>query len=285
MPVCLLEDRTVVHVSGPDARTFLQGLVSNDVMKAAPDTAVWCALLTPQGKYLYDFFVLGDEDGLLLDVRTDDTAALIKKLSMFKLRAKIALVDMTGDYAVYAGFDAMPPASGANVRQFADPRLPNAGWRALVATSARTEFEAAVGGIADIAEYERHRTGLGLPAAPVDLVAEKSILLEAGFDELNGVDWKKGCYMGQELTARTKYRGLVKKRLVPVRIEGPAPAPETPVLDGERNVGEMRSHAGAMGMALLRLDAIRAGRRLHANGASLVPVTPTWMVLPAAEAE
>jgi folate-binding protein YgfZ len=132
----------------------------------------------------------------------------------------------------------------------------------------------------DPVEYDRLRLSLGVADGSKDLVLEKAILLEAGFDELNGVDWKKGCYMGQELTARTKYRGLVKKRLMPVRVDGPLPAPGTPVMLGDQEAGELRSGSDGLALALLRLDAVEAaagtGRKLSAGEATLEPVKPPW---------
>ena len=133
--------------------------------------------------------------------------------------------------------------------------------------------------------YEDLRLGLGVPDGSRDLVVEKSILLEAGFDELNGVDWHKGCYIGQELTARTKYRGLIKRRLVPVAIDGPAPTPGTVVTADGRDVGEMRSSNGGRGLALLRTDAVVEKKRLMAGDAVIVPTKPAWMHFDAGEPE
>jgi folate-binding protein YgfZ len=147
----------------------------------------------------------------------------------------------------------------------------------------RDRLDAALGGLARApqADYDRHRRRLGVPESGDELVAEKSILLENGIDELNGVDWQKGCYVGQELTARTKYRGLIKKRLLPVEIEGPAPAPGTPVTLGEHEAGELRSAADGVGLALLRLEmldaAVLEGEPLRAGDARLTVQRPDWM--------
>jgi tRNA-modifying protein YgfZ len=164
-----------------------------------------------------------------------------------------------------------------------DPRLAQLGARAILDRAildrerlARVGAEFAQ---ADFAAYDRHRLALGIPDGSRDLVPEKSILLEAGFDELNGVDWQKGCYVGQELTARTKYRGLIKKRLFPVHIDGPAPPPGTMVTAEGRDAGELRSSRDGQGLALLRLDAVGAGLRLMAGQAALRPVEPDWMRL------
>ena len=274
MPISLLPDRGVVEVAGEDRIAFLQGLVSNDVAAARPGEAVWAALLSPQGKWQADFLILPDGDRLLLDCERAQAAALAQRLSRFRLRSRIALRDASGEFHVHAawgGEDA--PTEGIAAR---DPRLPEAGQRLLLAAPhpAAAPFEA----------WDRHRLALGLPDGGRDLDADKTVLLEAGFDELHGVSWTKGCYMGQELTARTKYRGLVKRRLMPVAVDGLLPPRGTPVQDAagtER--GEMRSGLGDQGLALLRLDALDRGP-LRCGDAVLTPRVPDWMRLPARDA-
>ena len=263
MPVSQLPARAVVEITGEDRVTFLQGLVSNDVARAAPGRAVFAALLTPQGKWLADFFIHATDDALLLDCEAAHAPMLVQRLSKFRLRSKVALRETALPVLVGWG-DAAPPPDAVP-----DPRLAQAGWRALS------------GDAPDLcAEYDAHRLALGLPDGSADLRAEQTVLLEAGFDELHGVSWEKGCYMGQELTARTKYRGLVKRRLVPVRVTGPLPAPGTPItLDGAEQ-GEMRSGQGALGIALLRLPAI-AAPALACGDATLTPAPAPWMALPA----
>lgn len=280
MPIALLPDRGVVEVAGEDRVPFLQGLVSNDVAAARPGQAVFAALLTPQGKWLADFLILADGDRLLLDCARAQAAMLVQRLQRFRLRSKVALRDASAEFAVHAawGGTAAPPGTIAAP----DPRLPEAGWRILLPVPLRAA-EAPPPLPADAAPeaWDRHRLALGLPEGAHDLEPEKSVLLEAGFDELHGVSWTKGCYTGQELTARTKYRGLVKRRLVPVVVEGTLPAPGTPVLDAagaER--GEMRSGRDGRGLALLRLDALDQGV-LRCGEARLTPEVPAWMRLPA----
>jgi len=285
----LLDDRGVIAVEGPDAREFLQGLISNDIEKVTPERAIYAALLTPQGKYLFDFFVSQAGDRLLFDCERARLPNLQKRLRMYKLRAQAELADVSEEVAVAALWGADAPAAAGLGNEagsakslddgtlFVDPRLPEAGLRAVLPTDRAAEtlegFGAAIG---DAADYDCHRLALGLPDASRDLVVDKAILLESGFDELNGVDWNKGCYMGQELTARTKYRGLVKKRLVPVAIDGPAPEPGTPLKAADREVGEMRSSLDGMGLALVRLDAIETGDVLAADGATVTPRKPDW---------
>jgi len=270
MPIALLPGRGVVEVTGEDRVSFLQGLVSNDVTEAAPGRAVWAALLTPQGKWLADFFVLTDGERLLLDCARDQAPMLATTLSRYRLRAKVALRDASADFTVHTAWGGAEAPPGMIAAP--DPRLPDAGWRLLAAAPLAAD--------ATEADYDAHRLALGLPDAG-DLEPQKSVLLEGGFDELRGISWSKGCYMGQELTARTKYRGLLKKRLFPVGIAGELPAPGTPVLRDGAEVGEMRTGRGNAGLALLRIEAVAAGGELRCGEAMLTPRIPDWMTLPA----
>src|SRR3954465_4321378 len=280
----VLEDRGILAVSGPDRRSFLQGLVSNDVEKVAADRAVYAALLTAQGKYLHDFIMVEHGEAIWLDAEAARLADLKRRLSLYRLRAKVA-IDERPELAVAAVFgdgalDALglPREPGAARTEvdgpiMVDPRLVELGAR-TIRPRERIRSDLAGGDLAetDFATYDRHRLALGVPDGSRDLVLEKSILLESGFEELHGVDWQKGCYIGQELTARTKYRGLIKKRLFPVRIDGPAPEPGTIVMLDGREAGEMRSSRDGAGLALLRLDAIEAGKPFVAGDATLRPI-------------
>ena len=281
----VLEDRGVLSVSGRDRVSFLQGLVSNDIEKTGPGSAVYAALLTPQGKYLYDFFIVeaGEAgDALLLDCEWAGLDGLKKRLSLYKLRADVTLEDRSGEWAVAAVFGSGSiEASIEGVAVFADPRLAKAGVRCILPKAeARAILEKAGLTPADKADYDRLRLSLGLPDGSRDLITDKSTLLESGFDELNGVDWDKGCYMGQELTARTKYRGLVKKRLLPVAFDGPPPEPGTLVMLGDKEAGEVRSSQmtgdGGIGLALMRLDALENPAELKAGGVAVSPSKPDW---------
>jgi folate-binding protein YgfZ len=264
--VARLPDRGVIEIAGDDRVTFLQGLVSNDVTEAQPGRAVWAALLTPQGKWLADFFIFAEPDRLLLDAERAQISALARRLTRFRLRSKVVIAPRD-ELSVYTAWDGAWTSGGIAAP---DPRLPDAGWRVLAAEQLQTTASAD--------EWDRHRLALGLPDGSRDLEAEKTVLLEAGFDELSGVSWSKGCYMGQELTARTKYRGLVKRRLVPVEVEGPLPAVGTPVLRNGTEVGTMRSGRDGNGLAVLRLEALRDP--LVCGEAVLAPRIPGWMRLP-----
>ena len=284
--------RGLVTVGGPDRAEFLQGLISNDIRRVAPDRAIWAALLTPQGKYLHDFFVTEIGERFFLDCERERLMDLGQRLSRYKLRAKVDLGIADGHVVAIlpgkaalarAGLPAEPGAARALADGviYADPRLAEAGARAVLPKEGAEAALQAMGFAAgEPADYERLRLDLGLPDGSRDLVVEKSILLESNFDELHGVDWDKGCYMGQELTARTKYRGLVKKRLLPVDIAGDAPPPGTQILLGGKDAGEMRTAADGKGLALLRLDqlerALGGEGALTAGGATLTPRKPDW---------
>ncbi len=272
MPSAVLPDRGIVAIAGADAVTFLQGLVSNDVAAAARGP-VWAALLTPQGRWLADFFIVRDGERLLLDCERAQAGFLVQQLARFRLRAKVAIADESPAWEVLAAWgDAAPEGTGGR-----DPRLPEAGWRLLRPAGTAS-------GDAEAADYDRHRLRLGLPDGSRDLESGRTLLLEAGFDELHGVSWTKGCYMGQELTARTRYRGLVKRRLVPVAVEGPLPAPGTPALIDGAEAGTIRSGREGRALAILRIEAIRSGGPLACGEATLRPEIPAWMVLPQADA-
>ena len=273
----LLPHRSVIAVGGPDRAEFLQGLISNDTAKVGPGRAIWAALLTPQGRFLNDMFVVEDGDGtFLMETERERAPALAKKLKMYTLRSKVTVEDLSDamEVSVVYGSNAgkILPVAGATA--FVDPRLPELGVRMLAPAG---QTAALLLGLdeAPLAEYEALRLRLGVPDGSRDMPVEKALLLESGFDELHGVDWQKGCYMGQELTARTKYRGLIKRRLFPVKVEGALPPPGTPVeLDG-REVGEIRSGLGDRALAMLQLDA--AEGPLTAEGATLHAERPAWM--------
>ena len=276
LKLAALPDRAAIEVAGDDRVAFLQGLVSNDVTEAVPGRAAWAALLTPQGRWLADFFILHDQDRLLLDCERGQAEMLIARLSRFRLRAKVAL-SLTG-LRVHAAWDGAPKAA-SGVLAAADPRLPEAGWRVLTPGVLAAGDAVALDAAQDAADWDRHRLLLGLPDGSRDCESEKTLLLEAGFDELGGISWTKGCYMGQELTARTRYRGLLKRRLVPVHSSGALPAPGTVLTHGGIEAGTMRSSRDEYGIALLRLEHLHGA--MEADGQAVLPRVPPWMRLPA----
>ncbi|HYG89088.1 MAG TPA: folate-binding protein [Azospirillum sp.] len=284
----VLESRGVLAVTGEDRVAFLQGLVSNDMRSVAPNQAVYTLLLTPQGKYLHDFMVATDGEALLLDVEAARRDDLLRRLKIFKLRSRIALEDRSALFTVVAlvGPDALnrlglPAEAGVAVPfaggiAFTDPRRPELGARAIV--PAGTDLVAHGFPPLPFEAWDRLRLELGVPDGSRDLEVEKAIPLENNMDALNAISWDKGCYMGQELTARTRYRALIKKRLFPVSVDGPLPAPGTPVLRGDRQVGEMRSGLETRALAILRLEDLEQYEQdqvmFKAADATLTPRTP-----------
>lgn len=282
-----LADRGIVSVSGQDASDFLQGLITNDIEKVSDTAAIYAALLTPQGKFLHDFFIALYKDKFLLDCEADRIPDLIKRLTMYRLRAKVDIADETGNFAVGIMLtpgetDGDADAGSAKIRldgvSYIDPRHAGLGERMIRLIDADDTFPTDDMVLANNrAEYDAKRIGLGIPDSAADLVPEKSMPLEAGFDELNGVDFQKGCYVGQEVTARMKHRSLVKKRLFPVTFDGDL-VPDTPVLAGEVEAGRISSAAGGRGIALLRLDLVEKGE-LTANGLAVRAEKPDWFEL------
>jgi folate-binding protein YgfZ len=225
----------------------------------------------------------GGNDTLLLETERERAPALAKKLGLYKLRSKATVEDRGAAMEVAVvfgpGADKAPSIEGAIA--FVDPRLADLGVRVLAPAGQAAALLAACGFTqAPIETYDALRLELGVPDGSRDLTVDKALLLENGFDELNGVDWQKGCYMGQELTARTKYRALIRKRLFPVRVEGALPAPGTSIYKDGQEVGELRSGSGSRALAMLRLDAVKAGEKLTAGEAGVLPEIPAWMRLP-----
>jgi folate-binding protein YgfZ len=250
--------------------------------------------LTPQGKFLFDFFVAQEADLLLLEAEAARLEQLLRRLLMYRLRSKVDIEDVSARFAVAALIGdevaelldlASRPGAARVLEQgfvFIDPRLARLGARALLPQATARATLAALGfEEVEPAAYERLRLTLGVPDGSRDLVVEKSTLLESGFEELHGVDFAKGCFVGQELTARMKYRGLVRKRLMPVTFTGAPPPPGTVIRLGEREAGEMRSGIDGQGLALLRLEQVAKARAegapLMAGDTEILPIEPAWV--------
>ncbi|MGO8740256.1 CAF17-like 4Fe-4S cluster assembly/insertion protein YgfZ [Rhodoblastus sp.] len=253
MKAAHLTDRGVVRVGGPEARGFLQGLVTGNALTLQPGEARWAALLSPQGKILFDFLMsvkaeANGPDEILLDVKHDMTADLVKRLTLYKLRAKVEIADesdLLGVVALYGG------APGEGDR---DSRHPELGTRLILQVGAIDAQMPTFGGDAGLADYSAHRIALGVPEGGVDFAYGDAFPHEADMDQFNGVDFKKGCFIGQEVVARMQYRGTTRNRVLKVALEGAAPPPGAIVMAGETRVGVMGSSAGARGLALLRID-------------------------------
>lgn len=280
-----LDGRAVVRIGGEDRFEFLQNLVSGDVARVEQGLAIWSALLTPQGKYLFDFFLYPASGSILLDVEAGRALDLIRRLMLYRLRARVTIEDESVHRQVFAllGRDA-PAAAGlaANPGSCApygdgfaavDSRVLELGVR-LVHPGPPSLPGAT---IAPFSTWDLARLAAGVPDGTRDLIVDRTTLLEAGFDELGGISFEKGCYVGQELTARMKYRGLLKKRLFPiVTNEQALPEAGTPITGpaGEE-VGEMRSSSGQLGLALLRIEA--ATGELTAGATRLEVRRPSWL--------
>lgn len=252
-----LADRALVAVDGPDWRDFLQNLLTQDVEGLVAGEARFGALLTPQGRLLYDVFVVSREDGAWLDVAAEHRAAILQRLMIYRLRAKVEIA--ADETPVAALFSGGTPGPG----WVADPRLPELGWRGYGV--------AAEGGPA---AYDAHRLALGVPG-PADWGSDKTYPIEANFDLLNGIDFRKGCFVGQETTSRMKRRGQVKSRMLPIVFDGAVPASGSEILAGTLRAGEMLSGMDGRAMALVRLDRI-GGAELTAEGRPVRVERPAW---------
>ena len=260
-----LTDRAVIAVSGPEARAFLQGLVTNDAEKVAPGRALYAALLTPQGKILFDFLVSENGGTLLLDCRREAREALVKRLLLYKLRTKVE-IKARDDLAVFAGLDGEAMLGG-----FADPRLPALGTRAI---AAKGEIAARTGSD----QYHALRLDLWVPEGD-DFGSDKMFALDAGLDELHAVSFDKGCYVGQELTARMKHRGTARKRLLGLATLDESPlARDVSVTANGQEIGAVASVYGPRGFAIIRLDRLAdAVPPFEAGGTAANITEPSWL--------
>jgi folate-binding protein YgfZ len=281
MKAALLSDRGVVKVAGADARRLLNGLVTADVDKITSATPSFAALLTPQGKIIADFILVdaGAGDGLFLDCPRALVTALVEKLNFYKLRAKVTIEDLSKTLAIMALWNGA--AMSGNDRTYPDPRLPALGVRVILAPDAVAQAAAELGAeLVDASAYEAHRIALGVPHGGVDFSYGDAFPHEADMDQLAGVDFAKGCFVGQEVVSRIEHRGSARTRVVPVAYDGAAPAAGVPVMAGEKTIGTMGSAAQGRGIAMLRLDraadALAAQTPLVAGGVAIRLVKPDW---------
>jgi hypothetical protein len=257
----LLGDRAVISVSGPETKTFLQGLITNDIDALAPDAPLYSALLTPQGKVLFDFFLNEHNGAVLLDCAAASADALLKRVTMYRLRAKVDL------------------ARGDDLAVFWNPELP--GDPRLTALGLRTIVAASDANATDPRDYLLHRLELGVPEA-ADFGSDKMFALDAGLEELHAISFSKGCYIGQELTARMKHRGTARKRLLPIVGDGAAALPPsgTEIRAGNLSLGEIVSTYNGRGFGLIRLDrwAEAGDAGVRAGEQNIRIVKPAWLI-------
>lgn len=266
MNTALLEDRAIIAVSGQEARGFLQGLITNDIEKVTPANALYAVLLTPQGKILFDFLLAEGDGALLIDCAAASRDALVKRLTMYRLRAKVT-IEPRDQLEVLVGLTGRPALRG---NTFDDPRHPALGTRSI---GARAEMPSDVG---TSAQYHNHRLELGIPEGS-DFGSDRMFALDGNLDELHAVSFEKGCYVGQELTARMKHRGTARKRLLP--ISGTALPASGTLKAGGRDIGEMVSAYGTRGFASVRLDRLEeAGAdAIEVDGIVINLIKPAWL--------
>jgi folate-binding protein YgfZ len=283
MKAALLPERGVVKVAGDDARHFLNGLATNDIGKVTPSAPRFAALLTPQGKIIVDFIAAeaepGDGGGFFLDCPRALAPALVEKLKFYKLRAKVTIEDLSEVLGVMAVWDGVGLSDYG--LSFVDPRLPALGARSLLPPHLAPEAAEDLGAtLVEPEAYEAHRIALGVPRGGQDFAYGDTFPHEADMDQLAGVDFDKGCYVGQEVVSRVEHRATARSRVVPIAYDEFSPLPGVAVMAGEKQVGMLGSTAKGHGLALLRLDRVAdalAGKTpLTAGGIAIRVVKPDW---------
>lgn len=294
--ITVLPDRGVVRVAGEDAEKLLQGVVTNDMDLLADRPAIYAALLTPQGKILFEFFVVRIAGGYLLETGADQVAALAKRLAMYKLRAKVTIEDASAGYRVLALWGDAPASFGETTGtvSFPDPRLAALGMRILAEVPFAKDIATATNSMdAAPEDYHAHRIALGVPEAGKDYALGDTFPHEADMDQLGGVSFTKGCFVGQEVVSRMQHRAHVRKRVMPIDAVGAGDLQSgSEVLAGAAAIGKVGSVAGRQALALLRLDraaeAKAKGEPLAAGGVAVALRKPDWATFdlePAAAAE
>ena len=256
--IARLDSRALIRVSGPEARPFLHNLLTQDVETLAEGELRFGALLSPPGRLLFDLFLVGEADGVLLDVAADRREALLQRLAMYRLRAQVTVE--SDDRPVFVSWPGVADGFAA------DPRAPGLGGRRCGGAIEPTATEA---------DWQAHRLAVGVPDPAADALSDRTYPIEADFDLLNGIDFKKGCFVGQETTSRMKRRGSIKNRMLPLAFEGPPPPFGAEVLNGELRAGEVLSGREGAAMALLRLD--RLDGPLTVDGRPVEVRRPEWM--------
>jgi folate-binding protein YgfZ len=272
----LLKDRGVLRLAGADSRKFLQGLVTSNVDTVREGAAIHTGLLSPQGKILFDFFVVEDSGSLLIDIAREKAAELAKRLGFYKLRASVEIVQEP-QLAVAAVWGASPSLPDGAI-SYPDPRLAELGSRVILPAGASVSDLGCA--TASSADYHALRISLGVPEGGRDYAFGEAFPHEALFDQLSGVDFAKGCFVGQEVVSRIEHRGTARRRIVPVEGDSPLPAPGTSVEAGGVPIGTLGSVSGSKGLAMLRLDraeeALARGATLTADGVKLTLRRPAF---------
>jgi tRNA-modifying protein YgfZ len=287
MKAAYLPDRGVVKVTGEDARNFLNNLITTDIALLEPGAGRFGALLTPQGKITIDFLITevpaGHGGGFLIDAPRALAQGLADKLGFYKLRAKVAVENISDHIGVLAAWDG-EPAMKPDLA-FADPRQAALGWRILVPEDLAQKTADLIGAdLVDAEAYEAHRIALGIPRGGLDFMYSDAFPHETNMDRLHGVDFDKGCYVGQEVVSRMQHRGTARTRIVRVTLEDFSPETGVTVLGGDKQVGTMGSTAGGLGLALVRIDRVAdvldAGQSLTAGGLAIRLTDPNEVRVP-----
>ena len=272
MPIAILKERAVARIAGADAAHFLDNLLTART-PAVPGEARFSALLTPQGKIIADMIVLATEGGFRLDVPRVVLADLIRRLQLYRLRAKVE-IGVLDDLAVAVAWGGAAPL--VDTLAYDDPRLPALGRRFLLPAA-----EAAQLASAPEADWQAHRIALGVPEGGMDFLYGDAFPHEADMDQLGGIDFDKGCYVGQEIVSRMQHRGTARTRIIPFAVCGRPPAEGTPILAGGKTIGRLGSGMDGRALGLVRLDRLEEARAgghvVEAEGAALVPEKPGWM--------
>ncbi|MEZ5757410.1 MAG: hypothetical protein R3D86_04245 [Emcibacteraceae bacterium] len=259
------KNRAIITLSGPERRSLLQGIITNDIERLNSEAAVYSALLTPQGKFLYDFILSERDNTIYMDCEAQFQSALIQKLMMYRLRKDVEILDRSEQFSIITSAQPLEEYEFS----FSDPRLPDLGYRAIIETMP-------VGG--DDKPYHLRRIKLGIPEGTQDFIMDKSTILEGHFEELKGVDFKKGCYVGQEVTARMKYRSKVKKQMFPVTLSGPVPQFGSLIMDENGNkIGDLRSSCDKNAIALFNIEKMEFGREYSCCDIKVTPFMPGFL--------
>ncbi|WP_018388598.1 folate-binding protein YgfZ [Ancylobacter sp. FA202] len=271
MPIAILKERAVARIAGADATHFLDNLLT--ARTPAPGAARYAALLAPQGKIVADMMVLATEGGFRLDIPRAVAPDLLKRLQLYRLRAKVE-IGLLDDLVVAVAWDGVSPL--IDTLAYDDPRLPALGRRFLLPAA-----EAAQIAMVPEAEWHAHRISLGVPEGGQDFLYGDAFPHEADMDQLGGIDFDKGCYVGQEIVSRMQHRGTARTRIIPLALCGPPPAEGTPITAGGKSIGRIGSGVNGRALALVRLDRLEearaAGHVVEAEGAALVPERPAWV--------
>lgn len=258
------KNRAIITLSGPERKKLLQGIITANINKLENGLSVYGALLTPQGKFLHDFFLYENDDTIYLDCERGRLADLFRRLLMYRLRSNVEITDQSDTYDVVTSTNKLDEYD----LSFTDPRHPQMGYRAIVKSSTAPQNENA---------YHARRIALGIPEGHHDFIADKSTILEGHFEHIHGVDFEKGCYVGQEVTARMKYRGKIKKLMFPVKLSGRAPDFGSDITDENGNkIGNLRSNCDNYAIALFRVEKMNFDHAYDCCGIKVTPFKPDF---------